>query len=80
MLQGTPAPGCCVARTRFWLWLKVVAGALWVSVAEAVWVITVDSERPNFWVSGAAKGAGGELKLEFRGTAGNGDCCCCVAG
>lgn len=37
-LQGTPAPGCCVASTRLWLWLwlKVVAGALWVSVAEAV--------------------------------------------
>lgn len=35
-LQGTPAPGCCVARTTLWLWLKVVAGALWVSVAEAV--------------------------------------------
>lgn len=79
-LQGTPAPGCCIARTRFWLWLKVVAGALWVNVAEAVWVITVDSQRPNFWVSGAANEAGGELKLEFRGTAGNGDWCCCVAG
>jgi len=79
-LQGTPAPGCCVARTRFWLWLKVVAGALCVSVAEAVWVITVDSQRPNFWVSGAAKADGGELRLVFRGTAGNGDWCCCAAG
>lgn len=58
----------------------MVAGALWVNVAEAVWVITVDSQRPDFGASGAANAAGEELKLEFRGTAGNGAGCCCVAG
>lgn len=53
---------------------------MWVNVAEAVWVITVDSQRPDFGASGAANAAGEELKLEFRGTAGNGAGCCCVAG
>lgn len=74
-LQGTPPPDCCVARTRFWLWLKVVAGALWVCVAEAVWVITVDLQRPNFWVSGAMKAESWEFKPASRGTAGKGVWC-----
>lgn len=53
--------------TRPWLWLKVVAEASWVRVAEAVWVMTgVDLLTPaNF--CGCRKAGGVEA---FRAEAG----------
>lgn len=63
--------------TRPWLWLKVVAEASWVRVAEAVWVITgVDLLTPGNFCgdrkAGGAEGlrveAGGETKGSGAGT------------
>lgn len=53
--------------SRPWLWLKVVAKASWVTVAEAVWVMTEgDLLTPaNFWGCRKVDGAGG-----FRAGAG----------
>lgn len=57
--------------TRPWLWLKVVAEASWVRVAEAVWVMTgldlltpanVCVCRKAGGVGGLRVGAGGETK------------------
>lgn len=54
---------------RPWLWLKVVAEASWVRVAEAVWVMT-EGDLPtsaNFWGCRKVEGVGG-----FRAVAGGG--------
>lgn len=54
---------------RPWLWLKVVAEASWVRVAEAVWVMT-EGDLPasaNFWGCRKVGGVGG-----FRAVAGGG--------
>lgn len=42
--------------------------------------MTVDSQRPNLGVSGAAKAAGAGLRLELSGTVGSGDWCCALVG
>ena len=59
--------------TRPWFWLKVVAEASWVRVAEAVWVITgVDLLTPaNFCGYRKAGGVGGFRVGAGEGTKGN---------
>lgn len=59
--------------TRPWLWLKVVAEASWVRVAEAVWVMTgVDLLTPaNFCGCRKAGGVGEFIVGAGEGTKGN---------
>lgn len=72
--EDTEGLGWWVVITRPWLWLKVVAEASWVRVAEAVWVMTEgDLLTPaNFCGCRKAGGVGGVRAVAGGGTKGKG--------